>query len=333
MAITHGGSDSGPRVRIDLSTNANPLGPSPMAQAAMNTPIQAYPDPNYVHTRQVISAHTGYPVEEIVVGAGATELIYRLIQAKAGPVAAPVPGFGEYLGAAHIHHCPALALPGHPDDGPYTLPTNGIAFITQPGSPDGRIRDHQWCATMQAQSEAKDTWLIWDLAYANLTTTPTPLLDTTQYPGAILLFAPNKAHGCTGLRAGWLRAPEPIAQQLRDIQMSWILSAPGAAFLAAQASQEADQWVRESNLVMQRMGETIANVFSAMGWPTIKGHTAWTLTKPNTREHLNTLRATHAIKVRDLASQGMKGWWRVGVPHPGQLDEVQAALMALVNPA
>ena len=54
MRVIHGDTDAGPRVRIDLSTNANPYGPSPFARQAMATSIAAYPDPSYTDTRRAL---------------------------------------------------------------------------------------------------------------------------------------------------------------------------------------------------------------------------------------------------------------------------------------
>lgn len=336
MAVTHGGTDAGPAPHIDLSTNANPYGPSPVAKAAMTASIAAYPDPSYMRTRTAIAAHTGFPVDEIVVGAGATELIYRLVFCNQGTVAAPTPGFGEYAGAAEVNRTLFTALPDHPDHGPYTFPSGGIAFITNPGSPDGQLRPTRWVHTIQAQAKDQGTWLVWDLAYHQLITPTTnqatyPTKPTAYPDDAILLFAPNKAHGCTGLRAGWLRAPAPIAAQLRATQMSWIVSTPGAAFLEAQASTGADEWVETTNLRMHATALRLARALDDLGWVVQKGHSAWLTAKlphPTMPTHL---RANFGIKVRDLTSQGMAGWVRIGTPHERDLTEVIEAMTAVTR--
>lgn len=334
MAVIHGGTDDGPAPRIDLSTNANPYGPSPFAQAAMQVSIAAYPDPTYRQTREVIAAHTGFPVEEIVVGAGATELIYRLAFCRQGSVAAPFPGFGEYAGAAELLGCRWQPLPAHPDTTDYAFPNVGVAFVTNPGSPDGLVRSWAWVHALQDQAKQRDTWLVWDMAYFQLVS---PFIDQAEYATlpanypveSILLFAPNKAHGCTGLRAGWLRAPAPIAARLRDAQMSWILSSPGAAFLETQASHAADEWVEHHNLRMQKTAGLLEATLVQLGWPVTKGHTPWLLVQPSRPGLAERLRTDFGIKVRDLTSQGMTGWWRIGTPHHRDLNDVVTAFTAI----
>lgn len=336
MAVVHGGTDAGPTPRIDLSTNANPYGPSPFAKAALETPIAAYPDPTYTHTRAAIAAHTGFSIDEIVVGAGATELIYRLVFCRRGPVAAPSPGFGEYAGAAELLGYPLVPLPAHPDHAAYDLPHAGVVFVTSPGSPDGLVRSQTWVHELQAQASGRDTWLVWDMAYHQLVS---PSLDQAEYAtqpsdypeASILLFAPNKAHGCTGLRAGWVRAPAPIASALRDAQMSWILSSPGAAFLAAQANDRADAWVERHNRLMQKTGLVLEDRLTRLGWPVIKGHTPWLLVQPPQPGLSERLRSDHGIKIRDLTSQGMAGWWRIGTPHCRDLNDVVTAFTAITT--
>lgn len=336
MAVVHGGTDAGPPPRIDLSTNANPYGPSPAAKAAVQAAITAYPDPTYTRTRERISAHTGFPVEEIVVGAGATELIYRLVFCRKGPVAAPYPGFGEYAGAADLHGQPFTQLPAHPASADYPFPTDGVVFVTNPGSPDGLIRPKTWLHDLQAQAEDQGTWLVWDLAYHQLLT---PTLDQaefvikpTDYPAeAILLFAPNKAHGCTGLRAGWLRAPAPIAAQLRAAQMSWILSTPGAAFLELQARPGADKWVEHTNMRMHATALRLVLALEGLGWEVTKGHTAWLTARTPRPDTADRLRAEFRIKVRDLTSQGMADWLRIGTPLERDLNDVIEAFTAVTD--
>ena len=97
----HGGTDSRPDPRYDFSTNANPLGPCPSVLARVrNADVTRYPDPLYTRLREVLAAFHQISPDRIVVGAGASELILRLIRCIDGPVQQLVPTFSEYgLGA------------------------------------------------------------------------------------------------------------------------------------------------------------------------------------------------------------------------------------------
>lgn len=334
--IFHGGTDAGPPPRVDLSTNANPYGPSPAALGAMAADIRAYPDPSYQATRQAIGAHADIDPAEIVVGAGATELIYRLIQVIGGPVGVPCPGFGEYAHAARLHGQRLVNLPAHPDDGPYNLSGLSCAFITQPGSPDGRIRDLAWCQALQAQADAVGCVLIWDLAYYPMRLDqpghPMCWRHDDLGPNHVALHAPNKAHGCTGLRAGWLRAPLPLARALREAQMSWILSAPGAAFLANQMTPEGDAWILAHLGVLHESRTQLAAHLTSLDIPILYGQTPWLMAGCADERFLAFLREHFGVKVRPLTSQGLSKWIRLAAPAKRDIDLVCEAFSAAHRP-
>jgi len=99
----HGGTDSIPDPRYDFSSNANPLGPCPSVLAAVrNADVTRYPDPRYTRLRATLAAHHRTVPERIVVGAGASELILRLISRIEGAVQQLVPTFSEYARGARL---------------------------------------------------------------------------------------------------------------------------------------------------------------------------------------------------------------------------------------
>jgi len=88
----------------DLSANINPFGPPSGVWASLQqgmAEIVHYPDPESLALRKTLSSHLRLPVEMIMVGNGAGELIFTLVQAlKPKKVAIPVPTFSEYERAA-----------------------------------------------------------------------------------------------------------------------------------------------------------------------------------------------------------------------------------------
>ncbi len=63
---------------IKLASNENPLGPSPKAQEAIRNSINNihfYPDGSGYYLRQKLAAIHGLPPEQIILGAGSTDLI------------------------------------------------------------------------------------------------------------------------------------------------------------------------------------------------------------------------------------------------------------------
>ena len=99
----HGGTDSMPEPRYDFSSNANPLGSCPSVLAAVRSAdVTRYPDPMYAKLRETLAAHHHTRPDRIVVGAGASELILRLIRHIDGPVQQLAPTFSEYARGARL---------------------------------------------------------------------------------------------------------------------------------------------------------------------------------------------------------------------------------------
>src|SRR3979490_955983 len=103
LAPMHGGTDSWADPRYDFSSNANPLGPCPSVLAAVrNADLTRYPDPRYTRLRAALAAHHRTVPDRIGVGAGASELILRLISRIEGTVQQLAPTFSEYARGAGL---------------------------------------------------------------------------------------------------------------------------------------------------------------------------------------------------------------------------------------
>lgn len=321
----HGGTDSGPAPLVDASTNANPLGPSPAARRAVRTAdLGPYPDPDYRACRRTLAAASDLQVDEVVVGAGATELIHRLVRVVGGPVLVETACFGEYAAAAEaagvaVRRADAAAFP-------QALRGAAVAFVASPGSPDGRVRSRSWCEQVAAAAAATGTTLVWDLAYAPLVDVEVPVPA-----GAVRLHAPNKAHGCTGLRAGWAAAPAPLAARMREAAVSWLVSTPGVAFLEASVAEDARGWVASCRPQLAAWRDELVAGLVALGLEPVPGEAPFVLvTVPDASRRAARLRGEHRIKVRDATSLGRPGAWRVAAQPPEQQRRVLDAVAAVL---
>jgi len=102
---THGGKygtkNLDPQV-IDFSSNVNPLGCHPGVKRYLKKHlgmISEYPDPDSSNLRTNLAWFTGVPKKQIVVGNGATEIIYNFCKTflnKKSRVLIPIPTFSEY---------------------------------------------------------------------------------------------------------------------------------------------------------------------------------------------------------------------------------------------
>lgn len=80
--LSHGGPDALGIPPHDFSTNANACGPCPpVLQALQQAPVHTYPDPACTAVRQGLGRWHGVDTERVVIGASASELIFRLTAA------------------------------------------------------------------------------------------------------------------------------------------------------------------------------------------------------------------------------------------------------------
>src|SRR5260370_19838383 len=114
QAAMHGG-DAPPGV-VDFSTGVSPLPvPELVLAAARASDLSRYPHPTALPLRLAVARAHGCDPEEVVAGAGSTELIWALAGAFGGPgrtVLAPRPGFAEYAQAARASGARAVEFPG-----------------------------------------------------------------------------------------------------------------------------------------------------------------------------------------------------------------------------
>ncbi|MFP5252172.1 MAG: aminotransferase class I/II-fold pyridoxal phosphate-dependent enzyme [Actinomycetes bacterium] len=330
MRVPHGGTDAGPPPRVDASTNANPLGPSPAARAALAAvDLGPYPDPDATAVRAALAVHHGLDPDGVVVGAGATELVDRLVRVVGGPVLTEAETFGEYAGAAARHGYGVVRADG-PEAFLAALDDAAVAFVPSPGSPDGRVRDAAWCDAVAERAAATGTVLVWDLAYAPLADVPVPLPA-----GAVALHAPNKAHGCTGIRAGWLAAPAALAGRLRDAEVTWVTSALGLAFLAATATPDADAWVAGCLPTLRAWRDHLAAGLTDLGLAVAPSDAPFVTVDvgDDAPAVAARLRERHGVKVRDTTSMGRPGAWRVAARPPEEMNLLLAAVATELDTA
>ena len=316
-APAHGGTDAGPPPRFDFSTNANALGPSPVALTALRSvDPSGYPDPDYTDLRVTLATWHGRRPEEVVAGAGACELIHRVVRVTGGPVVVWEPTFGEYRYAAELVGAPIRTAHDF-DTWLRALPGAVVAFLCVPNSPNGMIADLPRAA---AAASAADCRLVVDLAYYPLSQ------RRPQIPAGVWqLWAPNKAHGVTGVRAGYLLADAGAATRLR-LAPSWILSAHGVAFLKAAADPAAQRWVSESRTTLWRWRDELTARMRAIDVPVTVGPANFVLAHTGAAAQTAARLRRDGIRVRDATTFGLPSGLRLSAQPPAAQDALIAAL-------
>ncbi|AET68336.1 PLP-dependent enzyme, histidinol-phosphate/aromatic aminotransferase or cobyric acid decarboxylase [Desulfosporosinus orientis DSM 765] len=104
---------------IDLSANINPFGPPARVWDSLEKgmpDIVHYPDPESINLRKTLAGSLSLALENIMVGNGAGELIFTIMQAlKPQKVVIPIPTFSEYERAAGAVGSEVLHVPFGPE--------------------------------------------------------------------------------------------------------------------------------------------------------------------------------------------------------------------------
>src|SRR5512138_570857 len=141
-----------PEQIVKLDPNENPYGPSPRARQALAELAfpHIYPDPESRALRQALAEFTGLPVDNLLAGAGADELIDLLLRVLLEPGDCVIncpPTFGMYPFDTLLNAGQVVSVPRRAD---FSLDLEAIQaavvarqpkaiFITTPNNPDGNM--------------------------------------------------------------------------------------------------------------------------------------------------------------------------------------------------
>ncbi len=360
--LEHGGTDLGPAVRWDFSTNANALGPLPAVQDAVQRADRcAYPEPSYAALRAEVARHLGVAPDRVCPTAGNAEAIRRLSLALrlsgVQEVWLPRPGYGEYEAAAQAlglrtrAYADLAALiaavqawQGSPGTGP--VPDLPLIWLCEPCNPTG---DHADAATWQALQLALLPMLMptarnaptgqggaarprchlaIDRAYEPLRLQGADPIPPALAQSAWQLWSPNKALSLTGVRAGVMVAPAGVApalfNQVADLAPSWVLSSEGQALLRAWAQPATQSALQAQRHTLAAWLAEQAVMLHGLGWVVRPSAVPFHLARPPVADLGATLASlrTQGIKLRDATSLGLPGWVRLRAMPP----EAQQAL-------
>jgi histidinol-phosphate aminotransferase len=317
----HGGTDSAPDPRYDFSSNANPLGPCPSVLAAIrNADVSRYPDPKYTELRATLAAHHRTVPERIVVGAGASELILRLISQIDGTVQQLVPTFSEYARGARLTgrklisvRSPAAFLRAqaeHP----------GVGFVCWPNNPTGEL----WAPEFVSAAAAAGP-LVVDLAYAPLCDAGHPAAIEAAAAGAYRLYSPNKAFGLTGVRGAYLITPR-IDRRLSNAAPSWVIGRDAVALLESATRPRARTWLAQGMPQVRRWRARLAASLLQFGLPVRESPATFLLAKVGNGTRITAHLRSHDVRVRDCSSFGLPQWIRLSAQPPAAQKALLAAL-------
>ena len=354
----HGGPDQDGAAPWDFSVCANAAGPCPLVVDAVRAAdIVRYTDPRCRRLREHLAQVHDVAPERILIAASASEFIQRITAVAArlsvpgASVQVPVHAYGDYAAAARAWEfavvpaaASAVAVPAgsarlvdttqmtDDETGAVLKPASGPAlrWCAEPSSPLGCDQ------APPADPGAIPTVL--DAVYAPLRLHGEGCWRDRERDAIFVLHGPNKALGLCGLRGAYAIAPADAAWDvprwvaaIENLCPSWPLSAHGVAMLEAWCLPAVRQWVDASLPMLGAWRDELVRQLIARGFEARRSTTPFFCVRPPGPDPAALLAdrlRVHGVKVRDAASFGLPGWWRLSAQPPaamaallGRLDE------------
>jgi len=267
---------------VELGSNENPLGPSPLALAAIEAALAAafrYPDPQGGALKAALATHHAVDAAQIVLGNGSHELLMLIAQcfvdaqtsvvfsefgfavfpiatAAAGAQAIRVPALArEHASMPRGHDLDAMANAIRPD--------TRIVYIANPNNPTGTWFDDAALDRFLARVPAT-TLVVIDEAYLEYVTVPdlhSALRLLPDHPNVVVTRTFSKAYALAGLRIGYAVSSREVIAVIERLRESFNVN--GLALAAAEAAvsdqahaRQARDWNRaERDWLTERLRE------------------------------------------------------------------------------
>ncbi|RPJ34973.1 MAG: histidinol-phosphate transaminase [Verrucomicrobiaceae bacterium] len=326
---------------VKVASNENPLGPSPLAKAAMREALEEahiYPDGGGFRLRTAIAESLGFGRENVVLGNGSNEIIELLCHTflnRQTELIAAEHAFVVYklmatlFGAKYVE----VADPGfiHDLDAMAEAITENtrLVFIANPNNPTG---------TMVGQEEIdrfmdrlpEHVIAVFDEAYYEFPDNPP---DTLRYVregrNVCVLRTFSKIHGLAALRVGYGIAPAHLAELLQKARQPFNVNAIAqAGALAALADEQHTSQTRELNRAGLAFYE---KAFAARGLEYVPSHANFILVRTGGGDRVFRDMLKQGVIVRAMSSYKLPDWVRISIGTGAQNQRCLEVLDAVLR--
>ncbi len=329
---------------VKLSSNENPLGPSPLALAALAQAlpqVYRYPDANSLGLRQALAAQVGLSPEYVLCSNGSDEMVLLICLALLDPGDEVVLADGTFIsyllrtlemGARPVrvplrdytHDLPAMAAA--------VTPRTRLLFLCNPNNPTGTTNGAAEVATLLEQVPP-DVLVVIDEAYCEFAErSDYPALITelrTGRPNLLLLRTFAKIYGLAGLRLGYAYGqPELIGYLDRARPTFNVNLLAQVAGVAALADHE--------HLARSRAHTATSRAFwlealRALGLEPVPSETNFVAVPVGDDAAVTEALREHGFTVTPLAGWGLPGLIRISFGTEQQNRDCLAALRAILG--
>ncbi|MDE1769863.1 MAG: histidinol-phosphate aminotransferase family protein [Thaumarchaeota archaeon] len=312
--VSHGGIFSDDHEHdpnlLDFSSNVNPLGfPSKVRDAFKNlSDVSIYPDPNSDELRIHLQKYTGVPKNQIVVGNGATEIIYNFCNAflRKQKVLIPIPTFGEYesaakLSGATLYFFKTMDLNKNLSEFQNIISKKNCIILCNPNNPTGVLTKKKNMLKILESAYDKSVMVFLDECFIELVPTGDESVVSylKEFDNLFILRSLTKSFGLAGLRIGYGLGNKKMIEILQKVKIPWNVSGI-AQRSSVKALSDKSHLPKTLNLIRKESKFLIDSISKINGFTCYNSDTNFILIKSKMKSnHIKNRLLKKNILIRD----------------------------------
>ncbi len=309
-----------------LSSNENPLGPSPLARAAFIEAagaLETYPSSDHAALRAAIAKVHGLDAERIICGAGSDEIISFLCTTYAGvgdEVLYSQYGFAMYPISAMAAGATPVQAPEtdrHTDvDALLAACTERtrLVFIANPNNPTGTMISETEIARL-AEGLPPQALLVLDGAYTEFVEGFNGHAGLVEARDNVVMTRTfSKIYGLGGARIGWGYGPAHVIDALNRVRGPFNVSA--AALAAAEAAVQDVDYTEKCRFENAKWRGWLRDELAAIGLPSDESFANFIVPRfasPEAAAEADLYLQSKGLVVRALTGYGLPAHLRITI--------------------
>lgn len=304
---------------LDLSVNLNPYGPRFNLALTMEE-LANYPDPNCLELRRLIAKERDTNAERILVGNGASELIWAAARAflKGQRALFIKPSFSEFQSAAR--QCDAelsvyetfevddFTINPEKLDQHLTELKPKVFSLCNPNSPTGTYLQPD--VINYLASRHPDTIILLDESFLSLSL-HYQAQSADYQTNVVRIISLTKDHAIAGIRLGYAMGSESLLSKMSAEIPNWSVNA--LAQKIGMKIFEDKNFLDRSREFVFRDKIFVATSFQERSIHYLPGTTVFCMFKHPQEDLIQILLDEHKILIRSCESYGLKQWYRIAV--------------------
>jgi histidinol-phosphate aminotransferase len=314
---------------IKLASNENPLGPSPLALAAIRDSLASlhrYPDSHAYYLKEELALNLGLAPQQLILGNGSDEVLDLLVRAL-------VPPGGEVLSTTHTFLMYGLitqAVGGSFRPVPLremqvdlqamaqaVTPQTRLIIVNNPNNPTGTaFKRREWEDFLAAIPTT--VAVVLDEAYNDFTddpNVPSSLDYLAEDRPLVGLRTFSKAYGLAGLRIGYGFGPSELMDYLNRLRMPFNVNR--LAQVAARAALQDTAFLSQTRKVVLAGKDQICKGLERLGLTYVPSQTNFVLIRvPQPGKEVYQAMLREGVIIRAMDAYGFPDYIRVNMGLP-----------------